>query len=105
VFVDGNKKGLSESFMTLNFDFPWEQEDKRDDESPQTLSLSEGFEMQDTVGGSEQGNGMGMMKNLVVKRAVEEVEFGDSDSDSEQEGASVARAHARLVGDRWDMGC
>ena len=84
--------------MTLNLDFPWE--DKRGSESPRTLSLSDGFEMQDTVGGHGSGTGMGMMKNLVVRRAVEEVGLGNSDGDSEveEEGAFVAREDTRLVG-------
>lgn len=47
---EGEKKGLNESSMTLNLEFDWEDK-KGDAESLHTLNLSEGFEMQDAVGG------------------------------------------------------
>jgi hypothetical protein len=75
--------------MTLNLEFDWEDKKNLSGmETPRTLSLSEGFEMQDTVGGY---GGVGMdrtsplARNKVVRRAVDSLRFEDcsvSDSDS-----------------------
>jgi hypothetical protein len=46
------KKGLRESYMTLNLDF--EKWAEKDVATPRTLSLSEGFEGVDVVGGDGQ---------------------------------------------------
>jgi hypothetical protein len=75
--------------MTLNLEFDWEDKKNLSGmETPRTLSLSEGFEVQDTVGGH---GGMvdrtsPLARNKVVNRAVESIRFEDcsvSDSDSE----------------------
>jgi hypothetical protein len=70
----------NESFVTLNLEWDWEEKKDRTD-SPRTLSLNEGFKMQDTVGGNEAGKGRDM-KKVTIRRAVQAIEIGDS-SDSE----------------------
>jgi hypothetical protein len=45
--------------VTLNLGFHREEKKDRAD-SPQTMSLTEGFEMQDTVGGKDNGKGRSM---------------------------------------------
>jgi hypothetical protein len=80
VHTKGADRGRTESFRTLNLDFDWEEKKDRAD-SPRTLSLTEGFEMQDTVGGKEVSKGR-TLKNVTIRRAVQATEIGDS-SDSE----------------------
>jgi hypothetical protein len=91
---DGNV--LNESFMTLNLEFDWEDKNGLS-ESPRTLDLSEGFEMQDTVGGCEQAGSpvarksspcvrvmSPFAKSLVVQKAIEATHL-DNSSESEDE--------------------
>jgi hypothetical protein len=80
VHTKGADKDRAESFRTLNLDFDWEEKKDRVD-SPRTSSLTEGFEMQDTVGGKEVSKGR-TLKNVTIRRAVQATEIGDS-SDSE----------------------
>jgi hypothetical protein len=74
------EKDRNESFATLNLEWDWEEKKDRSD-SPRTLSLTEGFEMQETVGGNKIDEGK-RMKNVTIRRAVHATEMGDS-SDSE----------------------
>jgi hypothetical protein len=73
-------EGRNESSMTLNLEFDWEEKKDRSD-SPRTMSLTEGFEIQDTVGRRDEGKGRSM-KNVTIRRAIQATEIGDS-SDSE----------------------
>lgn len=90
--AEAEEKGLTESFVTLNLEF--DCDDKKDGDRPEstrTLSLTEGFEMQDTKGGSTQP----VAKSLVIKKAIDATELCDS-SDSEED-SFVAGEHSPLV--------
>jgi hypothetical protein len=73
-------KDRDESFVTLNLEWDWEERKDRTD-SPQTLIVTEGFKIQDTVGGNEAGKERNV-KNITIKRAVQATKIGDS-GDSE----------------------
>ncbi|CAO2654792.1 Nn.00g115250.m01.CDS01 [Neocucurbitaria sp. VM-36] len=91
---DSNEKDRNESFTTLNLDFTFE--DKKDhSESPKTLSLREGFEMQDTMGGHSQGT-TPTKKDKIIERAIKATELSDS-SDSDED-IFVSRESKPLVG-------
>lgn len=83
-------KDLNESFPTLNLDFDW-QDQKASSESPQTLSLTEGFEMQDTIGGHCENTSpvvsktSPLQKNPVIQRAVTSTSLAESSASSEDE--------------------
>lgn len=92
-------KGLDESIMTLNHEFDWEDK-KHSSETPRTLSLSEGFEMQDTMGGGAQSHSESpvatkttpMRENPIIQRAITSTslaESSDSDSYESFEGARL----------------
>jgi hypothetical protein len=89
------EESLNESFMTLNLDFATDDKKALPD-SPRTLSLTtEGFEMQDTMGG---GDGPitkepPVAKSLVIQKAIGTTELGDS---SESEDDSLASRRALL---------
>ncbi|KAF2855687.1 hypothetical protein T440DRAFT_464081 [Plenodomus tracheiphilus IPT5] len=99
--ADVEEKGLTESFVTLNLDFDFE--DKKSSvhassvhasESTRTLSLTEGFEMQDTKGGKCQP----IAKSLVVQKAIDATNLGDSSDDSDfEEDSLIAAEHVQLV--------
>jgi hypothetical protein len=73
------KISLNESFMTLNFDWDWKDQSARDEVlTPRTLSLSEGFEMTDTIGGHGGLEGNKAVANVVAATRVADI--GDSDS-------------------------
>lgn len=87
-----NPARLTKSVMTLNFDFDWEKDNgKKGNESdvcdevmtPRTISLSEGFEVADTVGGHAAP--VVPKGNEVVKKATLSVADGKSSSESERE--------------------
>ncbi|KAF2032696.1 hypothetical protein EK21DRAFT_60281, partial [Setomelanomma holmii] len=84
-------KGLNESFMTLNLEFDWEDK-KHSSDTPRTLSLSKGLEMQDTVGGQSKHSSpvatktTPIQKNPVNQRAITSTSLADS-SDSESDMA------------------
>jgi hypothetical protein len=77
------KRSLHESFMTLNLNFEWE--DKENPVStPRTLSLSEGFEVQDLYVGDGERFGREMKRNTVVATSLgDSSTSGTSDSGSE----------------------
>lgn len=79
---DGEKANHS-SMMTLNLDFEFESASgrKRAD-SPRTLSLASGFEMQDTIGGHSDAN-LPITKNQKVNAAIKETEVVDSSDDED----------------------
>lgn len=98
--ADVEERGLTESFVTLNLDFDFE--DKKSvhassvhaSESTRTLSLTEGFEMQDTKGGKCQP----IAKNLVIKKAIDATNLGDSSEESDfEEDSLIAAEHVQLV--------
>ncbi|KAF2994486.1 hypothetical protein E8E13_001648 [Curvularia kusanoi] len=79
---DGDKSHDA-SFMTLNLDFETESLDtKQRADSPRTLSLTSGFEMQDTVGGHVGAN-TPITKNEKVNAAIKETEVVDSSDDED----------------------
>ncbi|KAJ4368218.1 hypothetical protein N0V83_006574 [Neocucurbitaria cava] len=83
----------NESFTTLHLDFTFE--DKKDpSKSPETLSLTEGFEMQDTMGGHSQVTTPNK-KDKIIQRAIKATELSDS-SDSEGD-VFVSRESKPLV--------
>lgn len=89
-------KSLNGSAKTLNLDFS--ADDKQDGvDTPRTLSLTEGFEMQDTVGEHTRKEVSGV-RGLVVKKAIETLDLSDS-SDSEDD-SFVAGEQKRLVAAR-----
>lgn len=69
--------------MTLNLDLEFESTSgrKRTD-SPRTLSLASGFEMQDTVGGRADAE-MLVLKNGKVDAPIKETEIVDSSDDED----------------------
>jgi hypothetical protein len=79
---DGEKANDS-SMMTLNLDLEFESTSgrKRTD-SPRTLSLASGFEMQDTVGGRADAE-MLVLKNGKVDAPIKETEIVDSSDDED----------------------
>ncbi|KAL6710009.1 hypothetical protein ACN47E_009800 [Coniothyrium glycines] len=83
-------KSPAESTRTLNLEFGAD-DNKAAVDSPRTLSLTEGFEMQDTVGGKQ----VPAARGLVVKKAIEATDLGDS-SESE-DGSFAASEQKRLV--------
>lgn len=68
------KKGLNESLMTLNMNFDWEE--NKGAESVHSLNLSEGLEMQDTMGGHTDTASLvvktppSMKRNKFIERAI-----------------------------------
>ncbi|KAH7395144.1 hypothetical protein DE146DRAFT_97265 [Phaeosphaeria sp. MPI-PUGE-AT-0046c] len=99
-----NPARLTPSFMTLNFDFDWEAGNSKKvnnpeacDEvmTPRTVSLSEGFEPADTVGGHAAP--VVLTGNEVVKKAMMNVANGDSYSDSEED---VEDGEKRLLAEK-----
>jgi hypothetical protein len=86
-------KGLDESIMTLNHECDWEDK-KHSSETPRTLSLSEGFEMQDTMGDDAQSHSGSpvatkttpMRKDPIIQRTITSTSLAESSgSDSDQE--------------------
>lgn len=87
------ERGLNESFTTLNLEFNCD--DKNDcPESLQSLSLTEGFEMQDTTGGHCEIE-VPTKRTRVITRAVHATEVINS-SDSEED-TFVSREARPLV--------
>jgi hypothetical protein len=89
-------KNLNESFKALNLEFEWE--DKT--ESPRTMSLSEGFEVADIVGGAPAQPGSA--RNKVVHRAIGATRVvdnsgSDSDSDTEDGRYDIAAENSSLA--------
>ena len=87
-----------ESFMTLNLEFDWEDNNNNDKktscESLRTLDLTEeGFEMQDTVGGHKEEM-VKTPRNKVIERATSLAESSDSEVDSfvVEESSPLVRA-------------
>ncbi|CBX93835.1 predicted protein [Plenodomus lingam JN3] len=98
--ADVEEKGLTESFVTLNLDFEFADEKSvhassvHASESTSTLSLTGGFEMQDTKGGRCQP----IAKNLVVKNAIDATNLGDSSDENDfEEDSLIAAEHVQLV--------
>ncbi|KAI8942545.1 hypothetical protein NX059_000605 [Plenodomus lindquistii] len=93
--ADVQEKGLTESFVTLNLEFDFEDNKSvHASESTRTLSLTEGFEMQDTKGGICQP----VAKSLVVQTAVDATNFGESSDESDfEEDSLIAAEHTQLV--------
>ena len=90
---DSEENNRNESFTTLNLEFTFE--DKKDSsESPKTLSLTEGFEMQDTMGGHSQVT-TPTKNDRVIERAIKATQLSDS-SDSEED-VFVSRESRPLV--------
>jgi hypothetical protein len=102
-------RGLNESFMTLNLEFDWEDKSRLSN-SPRTLDLSEGFEMQDTVGGCEQAGSpiarksspyvrvtSPFAKSLVVQKAIEATHLDDSSESEDEEDVFLATEDRALV--------
>lgn len=90
---DESETGPSESFMTLNLEFDFEEKKGRSD-SPRTLSLTDGFEMQDTKGGHLEVT-TPIQNNSVIEHAIKTTELGDS-SDSEDDPC-ISRETKHLV--------
>jgi hypothetical protein len=80
--IGDGEKPRDTSFMTLNLEFETESLDSRKRaDSPRTLSLTSGFEMQDTVGGRADAN-TPITKNEKVNTAIKETEvLHSSDED------------------------
>jgi hypothetical protein len=69
--------------MTLNLEFETESLDSRKRaDSPRTLSLTSGFEMQGTVGGRADAN-TPITKNEKVNTAIKETEVVDSSDEDD----------------------
>lgn len=83
----------NESFTTLNLDFTFDDKKEHSD-SPKTLSLAEGFEMQDTMGGHSQDT-TPAKKGKVIERAIKATEL--SDSSESEEDVFVSREAKPLV--------
>ncbi|KAF2829440.1 hypothetical protein CC86DRAFT_454050 [Ophiobolus disseminans] len=101
--LEREHKGLDESFMTLNLEFDFEGK-KTESSSLQTLNLSEGFEMQDTVGGHVDDavrTPPSMKRNKVIERAITSTSVAGSDSEGKDlaEGSPLER-HGNL---RWPI--
>ncbi|KAJ8117871.1 hypothetical protein OPT61_g1036 [Boeremia exigua] len=78
-----SEKHRDTSFMTLNLDFELESSDvKKRADSPRTLSLTSGFETQDTVGGHADVN-KPITKNEKVNAAIKETEVVNSSDDED----------------------
>jgi hypothetical protein len=77
---ESQAKATNEEFMTLNREFDWEEKKERSD-STRMLSLTDGFEMQETMGG-EGKDAETDKKKAVIKKAINATELGDS-SESE----------------------
>lgn len=91
--IGDGEKPQDASFMTLNLDFESESPGvKRRTDSPRTLSLASGFEMQDTVGGHADA-GTPTTKNEKVNAAIKETEVMDS---SDEEDPFIA-AEGKLL--------
>ncbi|KAH7398306.1 hypothetical protein BKA66DRAFT_199599 [Pyrenochaeta sp. MPI-SDFR-AT-0127] len=88
-----SEKGPSDSFMTLNLEFDFEEKKSRSD-SPRMLSLTDGFEMQDTKGGHSEVT-TPSKKDRLIERAIKTTALGDS-SDSEDD-TFVSRETKPLV--------
>jgi hypothetical protein len=89
-----NSNGLRDSFRTLNLEFDWE--DKTG--SLRTLTLSEGFEVADTMGGAHVQPVR--MRDKFVARAVAAtcmVDSSESDSDSDSEDEEYDVENSLLV--------
>jgi hypothetical protein len=81
--IGDGEKPRDTSFMILNFDFETESlESKERADSPRTLSLTSGFEMQDTVGGCADAN-TPITKNEKVNAAIKETEVVDSSDEDD----------------------
>ncbi|KAH8728818.1 hypothetical protein GQ44DRAFT_608396 [Phaeosphaeriaceae sp. PMI808] len=85
--ISQNPLEPSDSFMTLNLEFDCEEDKQRD--SPRTLSLNEGFEVQDTTGGSSREMSPVATKVLSqrfdVKTSVSSLTGSDISSEEEEE--------------------
>jgi hypothetical protein len=103
-----NPVRLTQSFMTLNFDFAWEEGSPKNgnrndacDEvmTPRTVSLSEGFEVADTVGGHAAP--VVPKDNEVVEKTVKGLAVADlgsfSDSDGEIDTDGEKRLHVEKI--------
>ncbi|KAF1846700.1 uncharacterized protein K460DRAFT_406892 [Cucurbitaria berberidis CBS 394.84] len=89
-------KDTSESFTTLNLEFHFEEKKDRSSESPKTLSFTEGFEEQDTMGGHSQVTTPSKKDKKVIERAIKVTDLSDS-SDSSDEDVFVSREMKPLV--------
>jgi hypothetical protein len=97
------QKGLSESLTALNLDFDWSSNKTSSEAaSLRTINLSEGFEMQDTMGGhsSQTSSPAAALKTLAskqrIKRAITTVSFAES-SDSEVDSLVVQESSPLVV--------
>lgn len=91
--IGDGEKANDTSMMTLNLDFEFESASgRRRADSPRTLSLASGFEVQDTVGGHSDAN-RPITMNQKVNAAIKETEIVDS---SEDEDSFVA-AESKLL--------
>ena len=79
--VGDHEKPQDSPFMTLNLEFESPSAKKQSD-SPKTLSLASGFEMQDTVGGYANSN-TPIAKNEKVNAAIRETEVVDSSDEDD----------------------
>lgn len=80
------EKGLTDSFVTLNLDFDFkDNRSTAPSESPRTLSLTEGFEMQYTKG----GNALPVAENFVIRKAIDATQLSDSSDESDYEEDSL----------------
>ena len=81
--IGDGEKMRDASFMTLNLDYEFESPSaKKRADSPRTLSLASGFEMQDTVGGHVDTN-TSITKNEKVDVAIKKTDVGDSSDDED----------------------
>lgn len=88
--------------MTLNLEFDWEDKKNHQNgmETHRTLSLSEGVEMQDTIGGhgGVVDRTSPLARNKVVQRAIPSTSLGNSSvSDSDSEGGVLEGERIPLV--------
>jgi hypothetical protein len=81
--IGDGEKPRDTSFMTLNLEFETESLDsKKRADSPRTLSLTSGFEMQGTVGGRADVT-TPIKKNEKVNAAIKETEVVDSSDEDD----------------------
>lgn len=82
--IEDGKNPRDTSFATLNLDLEAESPDtKKRTDSPRTLSLTSGFETQDTVGGHADAPNAPITKIEKVNAAIKETEVVDSSDDED----------------------